>query len=238
MLIGDDADVTFAGAAWVYGRTASGWSEEQKIVPTDAPSPEFVDFGLSVSLSSDGSTVLIGGPGGTGQAWIYANPSQTTNATTASTTTTTTTSTTTATTSSPLTSTTPSRPLTTHTVTATVDGHKVTLVLPRGVLAKSLKGHFKANKIGSKALKFVSAAVYVDKGVKHVERAKAHSSGRAKRTYTANATLKRMSESFALNLKTLSKGAHTLNVIVTYKKKAGRRTETVSRTLKARFTVA
>ncbi|MGO9788848.1 MAG: choice-of-anchor D domain-containing protein [Solirubrobacteraceae bacterium] len=64
------------GAAWVFARSGTGWSEQQKLVPndeadvSDGPSA----FGARVALSADGSTALIGGPNDgsyAGAAWVY-----------------------------------------------------------------------------------------------------------------------------------------------------------------------
>jgi hypothetical protein len=62
-----------AGAAWVFTRSGTTWTEQTKLT---APSDEIgtSDFGSSVSLSSDGNTALIGGPGDnayTGAAWVF-----------------------------------------------------------------------------------------------------------------------------------------------------------------------
>ncbi len=76
-LIGGPADSNdgsdFLGAAWVYTRSGSGdFTEQQKITPGDEVDNGSV--GLSVALSSDGETALIGGPGDAneGAVWIYA----------------------------------------------------------------------------------------------------------------------------------------------------------------------
>jgi len=76
------------GAVWVYTRSGSSWTEQQKIAPTDAippppPSPPascpcgypWGSFPFGVSLSSSGDTAVIGGPSDSnhvGAAWIYA----------------------------------------------------------------------------------------------------------------------------------------------------------------------
>jgi hypothetical protein len=46
------------GAAYIFTRTAGVWTEQQKILASDASSDE--QFGISVSLSADGNTALIG----------------------------------------------------------------------------------------------------------------------------------------------------------------------------------
>jgi hypothetical protein len=56
----------------VYTRSGDTWSEQEKIVPADESGSE-AQFGMSVALSADGNTALIGGPGDgqTGAAWVY-----------------------------------------------------------------------------------------------------------------------------------------------------------------------
>lgn len=73
-LVGGDADQFFSpGAAWIYQRSGATWTEEQKLVPDDAPGG-YADFGSTVALSADSSTALIGAQAGNGQAWIYTQP--------------------------------------------------------------------------------------------------------------------------------------------------------------------
>jgi hypothetical protein len=59
------------GAAWVYTRSGGVWSQQAKLVATDATG--FAQQGSSVSLSADGNIAIVGGPGdgGVGAAWIY-----------------------------------------------------------------------------------------------------------------------------------------------------------------------
>jgi hypothetical protein len=60
------------GAAWVFTRSGSTWTEQQKLEPNDASGE--ADFGLSVALSADGDTALIGGladDGYAGAAWVF-----------------------------------------------------------------------------------------------------------------------------------------------------------------------
>jgi hypothetical protein len=64
------------GAAWIFASSDGDWSQQgPKIVPSDA---EVAHFGYSLAMSSNASTLLIGGPAdqgaGTyeaGAAWIY-----------------------------------------------------------------------------------------------------------------------------------------------------------------------
>ncbi len=69
---------TGVGAAWVFTRSGSAWTERQKLVAptTGAEGKEIGDglFGCSVALSSDGNTALIGAErdnGGVGAAWVF-----------------------------------------------------------------------------------------------------------------------------------------------------------------------
>lgn len=74
-LIGGIHDGT-TGAAWVYTRSGTSWTEQKKIVPTDEGSTSD-EFGFSASMSSAGGTLLIGGTDRTGKvqgaAWAYKN---------------------------------------------------------------------------------------------------------------------------------------------------------------------
>jgi hypothetical protein len=68
-----------AGAAWVFTRSGSTWTQQAELTPDDAvATPGLgVAFGSSVALSADGNTALIGGPydfnGRTdeGAAWVF-----------------------------------------------------------------------------------------------------------------------------------------------------------------------
>jgi hypothetical protein len=67
--------IGFVGAAWVFTRLGGSWSQEAKLVPTDAIGKP--NLGFSASLSSDGNTALVGGVGdnggngGAGAAWVF-----------------------------------------------------------------------------------------------------------------------------------------------------------------------
>ncbi|HNN92584.1 MAG TPA: hypothetical protein PKI03_09960 [Pseudomonadota bacterium] len=67
---------TFAGAAYVFTRSAGVWTEQQKLVASDKAVADI--FGVTVSLSGDGNTALIGArladPGATssaGAAYVF-----------------------------------------------------------------------------------------------------------------------------------------------------------------------
>lgn len=72
-LVGAAGDNSSQGAAWIYTRSASTWSQAtSKLVPNDTSGT--ASFGSSVGLSGDGQTAIIGGPSdnSAGAAWIYA----------------------------------------------------------------------------------------------------------------------------------------------------------------------
>jgi hypothetical protein len=75
-IVGGPDDNNLAGAAWVYTRSGGVWSEQAKLIGTDAIGPAFQ--GVSVSLSADGNTAIVGGSsdnfqgsGNAGAAWVY-----------------------------------------------------------------------------------------------------------------------------------------------------------------------
>ena len=73
-IVGGQADNNDAGAAWVYTRSRGVWSQQAKLVATDTIGPFGAGLGLSVSLSGDGNTALVGGPADNndaGAAWVY-----------------------------------------------------------------------------------------------------------------------------------------------------------------------
>jgi hypothetical protein len=73
-IAGGDFDNTNAGAAWIYTRSGSTWTEDQKVVGTGITGSIAARQGISVSLSSDGNTAIVGGyldGNGIGAAWIY-----------------------------------------------------------------------------------------------------------------------------------------------------------------------
>ena len=71
-IVGAFQDNSSVGAAWVYTRTGGVWSQQGKLVANDAIGS--AAQGISVGLSADGNTAIVGGPGdnsGAGAAWIY-----------------------------------------------------------------------------------------------------------------------------------------------------------------------
>jgi hypothetical protein len=72
-IVGIFEDNDFAGAAWVFTRSAGVWSQQgAKLVGTGAIGPG--GQGYSVALSGDGNTAIVGGPNdddGAGAAWVF-----------------------------------------------------------------------------------------------------------------------------------------------------------------------
>ncbi len=73
LIIGGPGDSAGTGAAWVFTRSAAGWTQQaKKLVGTGAAGK--AGQGESVSLSADGNTAIIGGPadsGGGGACWVF-----------------------------------------------------------------------------------------------------------------------------------------------------------------------
>ena len=72
-LIGGPFDTGDKGAAWVFTRSGSVWSQQGlKLIGSDEVGAGL--FGHAVALSADGNTALIGGPsdnGHAGAAWVF-----------------------------------------------------------------------------------------------------------------------------------------------------------------------
>jgi hypothetical protein len=73
-LVGAVADNSFVGAAWVFTRTESTWTQQgSKLTGAEEKGEGW--FGYSAALSSDGSTALLGGLGDNnfrGAAWAFS----------------------------------------------------------------------------------------------------------------------------------------------------------------------
>ncbi len=78
-LIGGLGDSGLSGAAWVFTRAGSTWTQQgPKLIPSDEAGS--ADFGVNVSLSGDGNTALITGPfdnGSAGAAWVFTRAGST-----------------------------------------------------------------------------------------------------------------------------------------------------------------
>jgi hypothetical protein len=78
-LIGAPADDEYTGAAWVFTRSGSTWTQQgEKLTGSGTVGESW--FGESVALSADGSTAVIGGPsddGAVGAAWVFTRSGST-----------------------------------------------------------------------------------------------------------------------------------------------------------------
>ena len=71
-IVGAESKASSAGAAYVFTRSGSVWTQEQKITASDSAAG--IRFGSSVSLSADGNTAIVGARGnglGTGAAYVF-----------------------------------------------------------------------------------------------------------------------------------------------------------------------
>jgi hypothetical protein len=71
-LVGGSADDQRVGAAWLFGRAGATWSQQAKLTGKEEIGD--AQFGRATALSSNGNTVLIGGPhdnGKIGAAWVF-----------------------------------------------------------------------------------------------------------------------------------------------------------------------
>ena len=77
-LIGGPNDNNLVGAAWVFTRSGSTWTQQGKKL-TGAAEIGAGDFGASVALSADGNTALIGGPSDNeaGAGWVFTRSGST-----------------------------------------------------------------------------------------------------------------------------------------------------------------
>ena len=77
-IVGGWGDYYWAvGAAWVFTRSGSVWTQQSKLVGAGALSAR---QGWSVALSADGNTAIVGGPadnGGAGAAWVFTRSGDT-----------------------------------------------------------------------------------------------------------------------------------------------------------------
>jgi hypothetical protein len=75
-IVGGGLDNGLIGAAWVFTRSSGIWSQQTKLVGADAIGP--AGQGSSVSLSADGNTAILGGPGDNNQVgagWVFTRSS-------------------------------------------------------------------------------------------------------------------------------------------------------------------
>ena len=77
--LGDGSAGEQSGAAYVFTRSMSSWSEAGKLTASDAAAGD--RFGSSASMSADGNTIVVGAPGSdsggadAGAAYVFAKPS-------------------------------------------------------------------------------------------------------------------------------------------------------------------
>ncbi len=80
-LIGGPYEDSFVGAAWVFTRSGSSWSQQgPKLTGTGETGIDNSFFGMSAAISADGNTALIGGPldnEGHGAAWVFTRSGST-----------------------------------------------------------------------------------------------------------------------------------------------------------------
>jgi len=72
VIIGGPMDNSSAGAAWIWTRSGSVWTQQgNKLVGLNGG--PLTNQGASVALSADGNTALVGGPGGdsVGAVWVW-----------------------------------------------------------------------------------------------------------------------------------------------------------------------
>jgi Divergent InlB B-repeat domain/FG-GAP repeat len=71
-IVGGPFDNNGAGAAWIFTRSGGTWMEQQKLTASDASGA--AQLGWSVSISDNGNTAIVGGPGdnnSSGAAWVF-----------------------------------------------------------------------------------------------------------------------------------------------------------------------
>ncbi|MBV9069830.1 MAG: WD40 repeat domain-containing protein [Acidobacteria bacterium] len=71
-IVGGPGDNNDTGAAWIWTRNAGVWTQQGKLFGSDATGG--ARQGTAVSLSADGNTALVGGPGDTSRAgavWVW-----------------------------------------------------------------------------------------------------------------------------------------------------------------------
>ena len=79
-IVGGPSDNGGVGAAWVFTRSGTTWTEQGAKLTGTGGSGAQPGFGSSVALSNDGDTALIGGDGdggGVGAAWVFVRTGET-----------------------------------------------------------------------------------------------------------------------------------------------------------------
>jgi hypothetical protein len=78
ILLGGPIDNSFQGAAWVFVRSGSTWTQQAKLIGSNATGA--AQQGSSVSLSADGNVAIVGGQADNstqGAAWIFVRSGST-----------------------------------------------------------------------------------------------------------------------------------------------------------------
>ena len=73
-IVGGNLDENNIGAAWIYTRTGSVWTQQGNKLKAPSIDETSPGFGTSVGISADGNSAIIGGSNdhsGMGAAWIY-----------------------------------------------------------------------------------------------------------------------------------------------------------------------
>ncbi len=76
-LIGGLRDKNFSGAAWVFSRSESTWTQQGPKLTGGSEAENLESLGDSVALSGDGNTALIGARGGEGAALVFTRSGST-----------------------------------------------------------------------------------------------------------------------------------------------------------------
>lgn len=73
-LIGGPTDNGGTGAAWVFTRAGTSWTEQTKLTATSAEEKAGGGFGISVALSADGNSAVVGSRGRAARTQISTDP--------------------------------------------------------------------------------------------------------------------------------------------------------------------
>ena len=77
-IVGAHVDDSSRGSAYIYTRSGSTWTQQTKLLASDGTASD--NFGISVSISSDGNTAIVGARGdgsSRGSAYIYTRSGST-----------------------------------------------------------------------------------------------------------------------------------------------------------------
>jgi hypothetical protein len=79
LAVGGPGDNGNFGAVWIWKRSGSVWTKQEKLVATDiSGTSSVINQGISIAMSSDGNTLAVGGTGdnnGVGAVWIWTRAS-------------------------------------------------------------------------------------------------------------------------------------------------------------------